>query len=130
MERDETKTILISNNELQDFLDHLKKSSENQFGFTIGNNWDNCSENRYIYLFIVLIDNNLDHLESSIGLSYDREYPSQSIFCLALLHEVLFNLKPSHVLWGKLKYAAFLLNISERKNVDFGMIYNIFYQVN
>jgi len=105
MERDETKTILISNNELQDFLDHLKKSSENQFGFTI------------------------DHLESSIGLSYDREYPSQSIFCLALLHEVLFNLKPSHVLWGKLKYAAFLLNISERKNVDFGMIYNIFYQI-
>ena len=71
----------------------------------------------------------LDHLESSIGLTYDREYPSQSIFCLALLHEVLFNLKPSHVLWGKLKYAAFLLNIAERKDVEFGIIYNIFYQV-
>jgi len=105
MERDETKNNFISINELQDFLDHLKKSSENQFGFTI------------------------DHLESSVGLTYDREYPSQSIFCLALLHEVLFNLKPSHVLWRKLNYAAFLLNIAERKDVEFGIIYNIFYQI-
>ena len=42
MERDETKSNFISINELQDFLDHLKKSSENQFGFTIGNDLNNC----------------------------------------------------------------------------------------
>ena len=132
MDCDDLKSNSLNNSELQRFLEHLKKSCKNQFGFTIG---------RYIMIFKMIIDLfiqlskiiyffALDHLESSLGLAYDRENPSQTSFCLALLHEVLFNLKQSHVLWGKLKYAVFLLNIAERKYVDFGIIYNIFNQVN
>ena len=70
----------------------------------------------------------LDYFDSSIGILYNKESPTSLSFCVALLREILCNLKPSHVLWDKVKYAAFLLNLAAR-DVEFSVLYEIFYQV-
>ena len=70
----------------------------------------------------------LDYFYSSIGILYNKESPTSLSFCVALLREILCNLKPSHVLWDKVKYAAFLLNLAAR-DVEFSVLYEIFYQV-
>ena len=58
----------------------------------------------------------------------DKICSTSQDFCLALLHEVLCKLAPSHELWHKLKYATFLLSIADRY-ANFELLYNIFHQV-
>ena len=49
---------------------------------------------------------------------------------MALLREILCNLKPSHELWDKIKYATFLLHLmATRPNIEFSVLYAIFYEV-
>eukprot|EP00088_Acartia_fossae_P024071 TRINITY_DN2504_c2_g1_i4.p1 TRINITY_DN2504_c2_g1~~TRINITY_DN2504_c2_g1_i4.p1 ORF type:complete len:580 (+),score=150.99 TRINITY_DN2504_c2_g1_i4:1-1740(+) len=70
----------------------------------------------------------IDYFDSRFGLLHDKENPTSLNFCVALLLEILCKLKPSHELWDKIKYAAFLLNLATR-NIDFGVLYEIFHQM-
>jgi len=70
----------------------------------------------------------IDYFDTSYGVLMSRDCPSTLEFCVALIHEVLANLKPTHKMWNKLKYAAFLLNLATRNN-DFNQLYSIYHQV-
>jgi len=96
----------ISENELKYFCDSLANSQ-------------NCDTKLHY---------TLDYFDTSIGILYSRENPTSLNFCVALLREILCNLKPSHELWDKIKYAAFLLNLATR-NVEFNVLYEIYHQI-
>eukprot|EP00088_Acartia_fossae_P005278 TRINITY_DN12315_c0_g1_i7.p1 TRINITY_DN12315_c0_g1~~TRINITY_DN12315_c0_g1_i7.p1 ORF type:complete len:621 (+),score=125.13 TRINITY_DN12315_c0_g1_i7:73-1935(+) len=72
----------------------------------------------------------IDYFDASVGLVNGKENPTSLNFCVALLREILCNLKPSHELWDKIKYATFLLHVvATRPHVDFTVLYSIFHQV-
>ena len=70
----------------------------------------------------------LDYFDTSLGVLCSRENPTSLNFSVAVLHEILYNLKPSHELWDKVKYAAFLLNLATR-GIEFSLLYDIYHQV-
>ncbi len=70
----------------------------------------------------------LDYYDNQTGKLPDKNNPNGINFCVALLREILCNLKPSHELWDKIKYAAFLLNLVSPDN-DFAVLYQIYHQV-
>merc|ERR1719427_700936 len=70
----------------------------------------------------------IDYFDTSYGVLMSRDCPSTLEFSIALIHEVLANMKPSHKLWNKLKYAAFLLNLATRNN-DFNHLYFIYHEI-
>ena len=76
----------------------------------------------------MIIINFLDYFDAEIGNLNSKENPTSLSFCVALLREILCNLKPNHELWDKIKYAAFLLNLATR-NIEFNTLYEIFHQV-
>jgi len=94
----------IQENELKHFTDSLTNNLASKFEFT------------------------LDYFDTSIGILYSTDNPTSLNFCVALLREILSNLKPSHELWDKIKYAAFILNLATR-NVEFNLLYQIYHQV-
>ena len=68
----------------------------------------------------------LDYFDA--GIIHSKEIPSSLSFSIALLHEILCNLKPSHQLFDKIKYATFLLNLAA-KNIEFSLLYDLYHQV-
>eukprot|EP00088_Acartia_fossae_P024075 TRINITY_DN2504_c2_g2_i1.p1 TRINITY_DN2504_c2_g2~~TRINITY_DN2504_c2_g2_i1.p1 ORF type:complete len:612 (+),score=137.26 TRINITY_DN2504_c2_g2_i1:81-1916(+) len=102
----DTTRDIISENELQLFCDSLSNTLQNTASFQY----------------------TLDYFDPSIGILYSKDHPTCLNFCVALLREILCNLKPNHELWDKIQYAAFLLNLATR-NIDFNILYEIFHQV-
>jgi len=94
----------IAENELKHFTDSLANSLASKFEFT------------------------LDYFDTSIGILYSADNPTSLNFSVALLREILSNLKPNHELWDKIKYAAFILNLATR-NVEFNLLYQIYHQI-
>eukprot|EP00088_Acartia_fossae_P028223 TRINITY_DN2901_c0_g1_i2.p1 TRINITY_DN2901_c0_g1~~TRINITY_DN2901_c0_g1_i2.p1 ORF type:complete len:618 (-),score=140.71 TRINITY_DN2901_c0_g1_i2:87-1940(-) len=95
----------FQDNELQQFCDSLAGNLKAKYEFT------------------------MDYFDGSNDVVNDRDNPSLN-FCVALLREILCNLKPSHELWDKIKYATFLLHLmATRPNIEFSVLYGIFYEV-
>lgn len=58
-----------------------------------------------------------------------RPKPTNELFCVALLSEIVRNLAPNHVdLCSKISYAAFLLQLVVG-DANFSSVYDIFHQV-
>jgi len=104
MEQNQQKLEKVSSNELQQFYDSLTNNLHTKCDYTI------------------------DYFDTSLGTLYSRDCPSSLNFSVAVLHEVLCNLKPCHELWDKVKFAAFLLNLATR-GIDFGLLYDIYHTV-
>ena len=69
-----------------------------------------------------------DYFDNFGGNLHSKEKPNGINFCVALLREILCNLKPSHELWDKIRYAAFLLNLVSIDN-EFTTLYDVYHQV-
>lgn len=72
--------------------------------------------------------NTIDYFDTSIGILGNKECPNSLAFSVALLHEILHNLKPSHEMWDKIRYATFLLNLATR-NLEFSLLYDVYHQI-
>eukprot|EP00088_Acartia_fossae_P044004 TRINITY_DN4661_c0_g1_i6.p1 TRINITY_DN4661_c0_g1~~TRINITY_DN4661_c0_g1_i6.p1 ORF type:complete len:536 (+),score=80.35 TRINITY_DN4661_c0_g1_i6:43-1650(+) len=96
---------------------------------------DTLTESEVRYFFDSLADTQsakfeftIDYFDTSIGVLYNKETPTCIEFCAALLREILCTLKSSHVIWDKIKYAAFLASLAAR-NYEFGLLYDIYHQL-
>eukprot|EP00088_Acartia_fossae_P054965 TRINITY_DN6367_c0_g1_i11.p1 TRINITY_DN6367_c0_g1~~TRINITY_DN6367_c0_g1_i11.p1 ORF type:complete len:628 (-),score=168.56 TRINITY_DN6367_c0_g1_i11:200-2083(-) len=94
----------FSSQELQQFYDSLSNNLHTKCDFTI------------------------DYFDTSLGILYSKETPSSLNFSVAVLLEVLCSIQPTHDLWHKVKYAAFLLNLATR-GIEFNLLYDIYHQV-
>lgn len=98
------KTEVLNTDELEHFCDAFLNKSDIRNTFTI------------------------DYFDTSFGILNNKFEPSSIEFCISLLNEILCKMKPSDEMWDKIKFAAFILNLTTRQ-VDFNILYNVYHQV-